>query len=57
MLRLDDETLVANVLRSLMDGTGQAETDGLLENESGFLVKLEDGTRYVVTVTKIEEGE
>jgi hypothetical protein len=40
-----------------MDGTGQAETDGLLENESGFLVKLEDGTRYVVTVTKIEEGE
>ena len=34
-----------------------AEVAGLPESESGFTVTLVDGTKFVVTVTKIEEGE
>ena len=50
----EDETVVAEEIRSHFDehnGAGE-ETEGLLESESGFILKLEDGTKYLVMVTK-----
>lgn len=62
---MPDEATFADWLRSLVDKAirdgkhelRDATTDGLPENEAGFTLTLLDGTVFVITATKIKEGE
>jgi hypothetical protein len=62
-----EDTEVAEYLRDLFgsvdEGTEEtiemrgAESEGLPSENAGFEIRLLDGTRFTVVVTKIEEGE
>jgi len=60
---MSTEVEVAEAIRALIEGYPlddnvilNAELGFPPENEAGFFLTQEDGTKFLVTVTKIEEG-